>query len=538
MSMQRASKALAIAMTCVAAMVPGTGAAQGVTPPVKVEGGSVTGTTGAGVAVFKGIAFAAPPVGPLRWRAPQPVQKWSGVRAADRFGHDCMQLPFPSDAAPLGTTPAEDCLVLNVWRPAASPAPKPVLVWIYGGGFVNGGSSPAVYDGSAFARQDVVFVSFNYRLGRFGFFAHPALSAANEGPLGNYALLDQIAALQWVRANIAKFGGDPAQVTLMGESAGGASVLNLMASPMAKGLFARAIVMSGGGRTLIGGVPLRAEAGGRPSAETIGVNFATTQGIAGRSDAETLAALRALPADQVRGELNLAYRGPVDVPTYVGGPIVDGRVVVSTTDGAMRRGTAMAVPMMVGTTDADIAGFGETSKEGLFASFGAQADAARAAYDPAGTQELAAIGPEVGRDRLMHEPARLVAQETQRAGQPAYLYRFGYVAQSMRKDWSGAPHATDIPYFFDTVAAKYGAALTPQDARAAQLANRYVVNFVRKGDPNAPGLPRWPAFDARRGAVQLLQADASAINGVDPLKARLDAVQGAADAVVAGPELH
>jgi para-nitrobenzyl esterase len=315
MSMQRASTTLAIAMTCVAAMVPGTGAAQGVTPAVQVEGGSVTGTTGAGVAVFKGIPFAAPPVGPLRWRAPQPVQTWSGVRAADRFGHDCMQLPFPSDAAPLGTTPAEDCLVLNVWRPAASAAPKPVLVWIYGGGFVNGGSSPAVYDGSAFARQDVVFVSFNYRLGRFGFFAHPALSAANEGPLGNYALLDQIAALQWVRANIAKFGGDPAQVTLMGESAGGASVLNLMASPMAKGLFARAIVMSGGGRTLIGGVPLRGEAGGRPSAETIGVNFATTQGIAGRSDAETLAALRALPADQVRGELNLAYRGPVDVPT-------------------------------------------------------------------------------------------------------------------------------------------------------------------------------------------------------------------------------
>ncbi|MEG8054203.1 carboxylesterase family protein [Sphingomonas aerolata] len=364
---------------------------------------------------------------------------------------------------------------------------------------MNGGSSPAVYDGSAFARQDVVFVSFNYRLGRFGFFAHPALSAANEGPLGNYALLDQIAALQWVRANIAKFGGDPAQVTLMGESAGGASVLNLMASPMAKGLFARAIVMSGGGRTLIGGVPLRGEEGGRPSAETIGVNFATTQGIRGQSAAETLAALRALPAEQVRGELNLAYRGPVDVPTYAGGPIVDGRVVVGTTDGAMRRGTAMAVPMMVGTTDADIAGFGETSNEGLFASFGAQADAARAAYDPAGTQELAAIGPEVGRDRLMHEPARLVAQETQRAGQPAYLYRFGYVAQSMRKDWSGAPHATDIPYFFDTVAAKYGAALTLQDARAAQLANRYVVNFVRKGDPNAPGLPRWPAFDARRG---------------------------------------
>ncbi len=506
--------------------------AQSATPPVGIEGGSVTGIVDKTVVAFKGIPFAAPPVGPLRWQAPQPVKAWSGVHAANAFGHDCMQLPFPSDAAPLGTTPAEDCLVLNIWRPAgASPGSRakarPVVVWIYGGGFVNGGSSPAVYDGAAFARQDVLFVSFNYRLGRFGFFAHPALSAANEGPLGNYGLLDQIAALKWVRANIAKFGGDPTRVTLMGESAGGSSVLNLMASPMAKGLFQQAISMSGGGRKLVGGVALRTTSPGVVSAEEMGVNFAQTVGIVG-TDAKALAALRALPAEQVRGDINLANRGPIDKPTYVGGPIVDGRIVIGTTDGAMRAGTAMRIPMMVGSTSADIGFFTEKSKEALFAAFGPQAAAVRAAYDPAGTAALSAVGPEVARDRLMVEPARFVAQQTQRAGQPAFLYRFGYVAESMRTDWPGAPHATDIPYFFDTVAAKYGAALTAQDASAGKLANAYVVNFIRKGDPNGAGLPAWSAFDTAKDNVQILGAQGSAENVIDTMKPHLDAIQAAA----------
>ncbi|HXH15922.1 MAG TPA: carboxylesterase family protein [Sphingomonas sp.] len=525
--MVRTASILSITTSLIAATIAVATSAQTAIPVAKVDGGTVTGVVDKTVVAFKGIPFAAPPVGPLRWRAPEPVKPWSGVRAANAFGHDCMQLPFPSDAAPLGTTPAEDCLVVNVWRPVSAAKARPVVVWIYGGGFVNGGSSPAVYDGAAFARQDVVFVSFNYRLGRFGFFAHPALSAANEGPLGNYGLLDQIAALKWVRANIAQFGGDPARVTLMGESAGGSSVLNLMASPMAKGLFQQAISMSGGGRKLVGGVALRTTRPGEASAENMGVNFAQSVGIAG-NDAKALAALRALPAEQVRGDINLANRGPVDKPTYVGGPIVDGRIVVGTTDGAMRAGTAMKIPMMVGATSADIGFFAERSKDALFATFGAHAASVRAAYDPAGTADLSAVGPEVSRDRLMIEPARLVAQETQRAGQPAFLYRFGYVAASMRKDWPGAPHATDIPYFFDTVAAKYGAALTAEDAKASQLANAYVVNFVRKGDPNGAGLPTWSRFDTARGNVQILDAKGTAETVVDPLKPRLDAIQAAA----------
>src|ERR1700735_3065186 len=216
----------------------------------KIDTGVVQGAPENGITAFRGIPFAAPPVGNLRWRAPQPVAKWSGVRTAMEYGADCAQLPFPSDAAPLGTKTNEDCLYVNVWTPAHKAKEKlPVMVWIYGGGFVNGGSSPAVYDGSQFAKDGVVFVSFNYRVGRFGFFAFPALSREQAGqPLGNYAYMDQIAALHWVQKNIHAFGGDPGDVTVFGESAGGGSVLMLLTSPLTKGLFAKAVVESGGGR--------------------------------------------------------------------------------------------------------------------------------------------------------------------------------------------------------------------------------------------------------------------------------------------------
>ncbi|MDB5440871.1 MAG: Carboxylic ester hydrolase, partial [Caulobacteraceae bacterium] len=195
---------------------------------VTIDSGAVRGATADGVSAWKGIPFAAPPVGDLRWRAPQPVAKWSGVKDTTEYGHDCMQLPFPGDAAPLGTPPAEDCLYMNVWKPAdaAANAKLPVLVWIYGGGWVNGGASPPTYSGARVASQGVIVVSFNYRLGRFGAFAHPQLTKANAdgGKIANYATLDQLAALEWVKRNIARFGGDPSKVTIMGESAGGIDI--------------------------------------------------------------------------------------------------------------------------------------------------------------------------------------------------------------------------------------------------------------------------------------------------------------------------
>ena len=263
-------------------------------PKVLTIEGVVQGVHEAGLDVFKGIPFAAPPIGSLRWRAPQPVAPWKGVRRAEGFSADCMQAPspFPQTA---GAHFDEDCLYLNVWKTAGKVQKRPVLVWIYGGGFIGGGSSSPISDGGAFARQGVVFVSLNYRLGRLGFFAHPALSAANEGPLGNYGYMDQIAALRWVKRNIASFGGDPDQITVMGESAGGISVADLIVSPAAKGLFNRAIIMSGGGRAAMANRPLKDDGGPIPSAEQIGMNFAKSQGISGAGE-DTLARLRALPS--------------------------------------------------------------------------------------------------------------------------------------------------------------------------------------------------------------------------------------------------
>jgi para-nitrobenzyl esterase len=496
---------------------------------VAIGSGKVAGVAADGVIAWKGIPFAAPPLGKNRWRAPQPVQKWSGVLQAKTYGHDCMQIPFPSDAAPLGAAPSEDCLMLNVWRPANVSAKKlPVLVWIYGGGFVNGGSSPSVYDGSAFARQGVIMVSFNYRLGRFGFFAHPSLTAAKEGPLGNYAYMDQIAALKWVKQNIAAFGGDAGNVTIMGESAGGASVLSLMASPPAQGLFNKAIVMSGGGRSLIGGRPLSSGTPEQPSAEEVGVNFAKSVGIEG-TGAQTLAALRALPAEKILGNLNMAAmfapQGPV---TYVGGPVVDGTIVPLGTEDAVRQGKLAHIPLLIGSTSADLGFAFAPDKDQLFASFGADAQAARAIYDPDGKAALPASMSAVGADRSMHEPARYVATEMTKRGDPAWLYRFSYVADSMRKEWPGAPHATDIPYFFDTVAAKYGAALTPKDAAAAKSASAYVANFAKTGNPNGAGLPQWAS--AGNGSAELMDfsADKGPVLESDPWKARLDIVERAA----------
>jgi para-nitrobenzyl esterase len=504
---------------------------------VKLDSGKIQGGVADGVLSFKGVPFAQPPVGPLRWRAPQPVKPWSGVRKADVYGADCMQEPFPSDAAPLGTKPAEDCLVTNVWRPAEASAGKlPILVWIYGGGFVNGGSSPAVYDGGQFAKQGVVFVSFNYRLGRFGFFGHPALTAAaaDGGRLGNYGYMDQIAALRWVRANAAAFGGDPDNVTVLGESAGGGSVHMLLTSPEARGLFQKAAVMSGGGRgSLMGPRRLSQDLENLPSSETIGVNFAKSVGIEDAGP-QGLATLRALPAETVLAGLNMASMMRGGGPQTYGGPMQDGKYVVAAPDVAYRAGTQLKAPLIVGATSADL-GFGAaTSKAQLFASFGLRQEAAKAAFDPTGQADLANVGRQVGRVRTMVEPARYVAKTIAAQGVKVYEYRFSYVADSMRQAWpEGAPHATDIPYVFDTVKAKYGDALTPQDAAIAKAANAYFANFAKSGDPNAAGLAAWPAYDPQADVLMDFGADGAAVAKPDPWRAQLDVMEEAAAAGVA-----
>lgn len=498
-----------------------------------VTGGTIKGELTDKLAIYKGIPFAAPPVGDLRWRPPQPVTPWNGVKQTTDYGNDCMQLPFPSDAAPLGKTPAEDCLYVNVWAPKDADGSTPVMVWIYGGGFVNGGASPAVYDGSEFAKNGVIFVSFNYRLGRFGFFAHPALTAEAEAKgdmLGNYAYMDQIAALKWVNENIAAFGGDAGNVTIVGESAGGGSVHAMMQAKQVRGLFNRAVIMSGGGRSLFGERKVTEALPGSLSGEQYGVNYAEKHGISG-IDAEALAALRALSAEDVVDGLNLAalFRPTsTDKPTFAGGPMQDGEIITDTTGSALKNGAVAKVDVMVGATSADIGFNFFKDKDGLFASFGPYAEEARKVYDPTGELPFQAISYMVGQDRSMQEPARYVAEQVSSMGPRAYYYRFGVVAES--NDSPGAPHASDIPFFFNTVAAKYGDALTEQDKAAASAAHQYLVNFVKTGKPGGEGKAEWQPFRAELSNMLDMGRNGEMTHGTDPWKARLDVVKAAINA--------
>ena len=504
----------------------GLGASQALAadPTVATTSGPVVGESAHGVAAFKGVPFAAPPVGALRWRAPQPPAAWTAPRDAKAYGPDCMQNPFPGDAAPLGVQPAEDCLYMNVWAPEAalkSKAQRPVMVWIYGGGFVNGGSSPAVYAGDRFARDGVVLVSFNYRVGRFGFFAHPALTAAGAdgGMLGNYGLMDQIAALKWVRDNVAAFGGDPGNVTVFGESAGGMSVHALLTAPQAKGLFHKAIIESGGGRPrLLPALPLTAPAGQR-SAETAGLAFAAKAGVSG-TDAAALEALRALPAETVVDGLNMATS---NTPTWGGGPMLDGKIMTREPLQAYKAGAWTKMPVMVGATSADGFFFGG-SRDQVFAPFGARRAEAEALYDPKGDGDIKVYGWAAAGDRMFVEPARAVARVMSAQGAPVYQFRFSYVAESMRSQWWGAPHATEIPFVFDTVDARYGAALTQADAAAAKAAHAYWVGFARRGAPSASGQPAWPRYEAATDQILDFAAQGPKAEA-DPLRARLDLVE-------------
>lgn len=443
---------------------------------VTTENGVVAGARNDGVVSWKGIPFAAAPIGNLRWRNPQPAVNWTGVREATEYGHDCMQMPFPSDAAPLGTTPAEDCLTLNIWKSAQAAAGKklPVMVWIYGGGFVNGGASPPTYSGAELAKQGIMVVSFNYRVGRFGTFAHPALTTANEddGLLGNYGYMDQIAALKWLQRNIAAFGGDPKNVTIVGESAGGMSVHALVTSPMAKGLFHKAVVMSGGDGAGMG-------PNGLAQTEQTGLAFAKKMGVAA-DDPQALTKLRSLTAEQVTDGLSMmALFVPGGERTFAS-PFADGKLAVDV-GAAYASGNFAHVPMMIGATSADMGG-------------------------PTG---------------MMVAGARRLSGTISDEGVPVYHYRFSYVADSIGK--KGAEHATDIPFFFDTTTIKYGDATTAKDVGMGKAISAYLVNFVKKGDPNGNGLPIWPRYAKASDQLMDFADTGKPVPQKDPLGPQIDA---------------
>lgn len=465
--------------------------AQAVAATARTEAGQVGGMEARGVVAYEGVPFAAPPVGPLRWREPQPVRPWTGVRAATAFAPACPQLGVSMPGEPEPKT-SEDCLYLNVWAPATrAKARAPVMVFIPGGGYTNGATSLPLYWGDRLAKRGVVVVTVAYRLGVLGFLAHPDLTA--ESPRhssGNYGLMDQAAALGWVKRNIAAFGGDPGRVTIFGQSAGAMSVSMLMTSPLAKGLFQGAIGESGG---LFEPLQL-SPSYGLATAEHDGEAYAKSVGAA------SLAELRALPADKLlRGA---AYR--------VAHPVVEPYALPRSPYDAFAAGLQAKVPVLVGWNAEeprsliDVSGVrAATFTQDIRNAFGPLPSALMDAYPYTDDVQARQARVDFERDLRFAWDDWAWARLQARAGPSAYAYRFErrppFPAGSVRASW-GASHFAELWYVFDHLDQETWA-WTPADRRLADAMAGYWVNFAKRGDPNGAGLPTWPRFQATDGVV-------------------------------------
>jgi para-nitrobenzyl esterase len=493
---------------------------------VRLDSGLLSGLTSADgiVRAFKGVPYAKPPVGNLRWRAPQPPDPWNGVRKAEQFGPRCLQPSrLPTSIQYFGTeAEGEDCLYLNVWTAAKSPEERrPVMVWIHGGAFYLGSGALPIFDGEALARKGAVVVTVNYRLGRLGFLAHPELTAeCQERASGNYGWLDLIAALQWVQRNIGAFGGDPGCVTIFGQSVGSQTVCAFMASPLTRGLYHRAIGQSGGALGLPGhtggGSMLLLDA-----AEKAGAEFARALG------AHTIEELRAKPADEiqlVRPEagwivkpiLDPSEPGPIERDTAWA--LIDGHVLPEPPDAVFARGGQIDVPLLTGSTTSEGALFAGAPLRAFVdkarAEFGDMADSFLELY-PASTDAEAAAATKTARGDQSFVAqnwmwARLHAQN---ARSKAFLYSFNRVPPAPELKDIGAFHTSDIPYVFQTFAAYKHWPWQPWDYELSGLISSYWVNFSRSGDPNGDGLPVWPNFDVSTDATMTF-ADRTSVSPI------------------------
>jgi para-nitrobenzyl esterase len=490
-----------------AALASGSGLVAQTPKPVRTQTGLVQGTTEDGMTVYKGIPFAAPPLADLRWRAPQPPMDWAGVRNADKFAPACIQVPIVNATLGMDAVATnEDCLYLNVWTPAKSPNDRlAVMVWIYGGGFNIGSTSMALYNGANLAKQGVVVVSVAYRLGAFGFMAHPELTADQEGHSGNYGLLDQIAGLQWVKRNIAAFGGDPSRVTIFGESAGGIAVSMLAASPLAKGLFQRAISESGGNfaperRASEGGENMDSLATG----EKNGVALLAKLGTASITDA------RKRSADDV-----LKSSPPGLTGSW---PIFDGRVLLGDQYKLYEAGRYNDTPVLIGTNSDEGALFipfvtAAAYQNNVRTGYGEYADKILGAYPGSSDVEALRSGRDLLRDTAFAWPTWAWAKLQSQTGKgKVYVYYFShrppYPDTPQFKNW-GAAHAGEIAYVFGNFTQAMPAAAA--DRALSEEMSSYWVNFAKAGDPNASGLPRWPAFTTANAQVMNLDESSKAI---------------------------
>jgi len=494
--------------TVVASTMACSGPAEEGTPSltVKTERGTLRGVAETGVRVFRGIPYAAPPTGDLRWRAPRPASAWDGVRVADAFGPPCPQ-PGLSEAM------TEDCLTLNVWAPVTPPPAEgwPVMVWIHGGGYRTGTGADPNTSGEAFAHDGVVLVSLNYRLGALGFFAHPAIEAEARGEPGvDFGVLDMEAALGWVKRNIDAFDGDPTRVTIFGESAGGMSIHLLMVAPGSAGLFQRAIAMSGYGTWSLprsASAPSEGVPGGGASAEEI------AKGLVARAapdlgSAPSAAQLRAIPAERLADAVGMLHL-----------PIVDGRVVPEEPGIVFARGEQHDVPFIAGGNSYDgavMAWAGLTAAD-VLEPWKVDQKRIRELY-----ADDFAMSEELGAGRLFGESRYVMAGRTlarlmSRVSSPGYLYLFAFVPPNQRDELPGAPHGSEIRPLF-------GHAADADAAAMGRTMRAYFVAFARTGDPNGGERPRWPAYDGKADRWLVFDDEPEVREGV--LAERLDFLEG------------
>ncbi|HEY3951577.1 carboxylesterase/lipase family protein [Phenylobacterium sp.] len=482
----------AVAMTAL------SGAAFAAGPTAKLDSGVVAGAQAGDLLVFKGVPYAASTAGAMRWRAPQPVPAWTGVRPALAFGAACPQPHLSDDPWAQVGPQSEDCLFLNVWRPAkAEKGGDAVMLFIHGGSFTRGAAGVPLYDGAALARRGVVVVTINYRLGRLGYFAHPALSAENAdgGRLGNYGLMDQIAALKWVQRNIAAFGGNPRRVTIFGESAGAVAVQMLTTTQAAKGLFVRAISESGGGTAAA--APIR---GGPLSGEAFGAAWTKSLGLADPTPAQ----LRAIPLAEV------LKPGPT-------GPMADGVMMLRAPGDTYRRGEQLKVGLMIGGNTHEASLVGENvavAKQGLGGAYGELLAASREHPTKAGAES------DLITESLSTQPSRYMAQRNAAAGLATWSYHFDQVAASERAKAKGTDHGGELSYLFGTRIDRE--TWDDTDRKVSQMMGDYWVRFAKTGDPNGAGAPAWAPVT--KAASPYMDFDASPHTAQPtPLEDRIEA---------------
>ncbi|OFW58044.1 MAG: hypothetical protein A2V52_05480 [Actinobacteria bacterium RBG_19FT_COMBO_54_7] len=484
----------------------------------QLDSGAISGSLDDNIWTYKGIPFAAPPIGELRWKEPQPVDPWQEVRACTAFGPACPQSrpaleAIGAEFSAVGSQ-SEDCLYLNVWTPAQSPEEGlPVMVWIHGGGFDAGSASQFMYDAHNLSNKGVVVVTINYRLGAFGFMGHPMLSdESSHGASGNYGLMDQIAALEWVQRNIDVFGGDPGNVTIFGESAGGGSVCDLMASQLTGGLFQRAISESGGFLSMGLATP---GGGNLSSAEKTGEKMAQALGCDGADD--VLACMRGKTTEEMLAAQD-KQGGVLEAQTWF--PIVDGWVLIDKPQNVFAAGEQQKVPLLIGTN----ADEGTVLAPSITAAqykmmiayiFGGKADEVSALFPIVGDDANSAL-QRLLTEMAMAAPSKFAAVCTADVDQPVYLYKFTMTSNDPRFARFGSFHSLEIPYVFGNMNKGTEMALRPEDVALSEAMMNYWTNFAATGNPNGKGEPEWPAFTIENDRYQELGPTISTRNGYYP----------------------